>query len=430
MVRQWLAHSLQLRVAAEDTAQQEAVDLFPDRLHQALETPAGDGPIATTRPVPKQCLRGAHQITSEAIDLVIGMIDQRLKIPFQMRPTPLGTAHVPIHLRPVAIHDAIEGVREQFLEDRRGPRGSQREDRLCARDKGPQPRFELRLFRRRFVDTQHRFGRQLGRQFVIDRRERGRRLILQLDHPAPGARLIQHLLQKQRHPPLALFEAAHQQRGQRDQPGTGLTERHTGRKFSAGEDAATRTRKSMPLIFRDNRFDFRDFPNLMSQWVGIVPGQTCPTSSTHLRFHTFDLLALVRRNQRSFVLGMAGLPSLFLTALFPLGYWLGMRVFGARRKRRIAGSFLNRRNSRLQQRNLGQQKPNDRLSRRRLLGDGFLGYQIVMRHECDVADSPKRAKVIFKLSRSRGVNGYVGLDTNSQSSTPFKYCRSKFLLFS
>ena len=104
-------------------------------------------------------------------------------------------------------------------------------------------------------------------------------------------------------------------------------------------------------------------------------------------------MALIRRDQRSFVLGVAGLPSLFLAARFPLGYWLRMRVFGTRRKRRIAGSSLERRNFRIHQRDLGQQNPNDGLSRRRLLGNDFLGDQNFMRHENHVADFDNGAKV-------------------------------------
>ena len=168
----------------------------------------------------------------------------------------------------------------------------------------------------------------------------------------------------------------------------------------------SRPGKSMPLILRDNRFDFRDFPDLMPQWVGIIPGHACPTPSTHSGFYTHHLMTLVRRDQRPFVLGMAGLSSLFLIALFPPGYWLRMRVFGARRRRRIAGSFLDRRNFRLHQRDPGQQNPKDGLSRRRLLRDDFLGDQNFMRHEKHVVDFAQCAMANFTSRRSRGVNCY------------------------
>ena len=142
------------------------------------------------------------------------MVDQRLKIPLQMSPAPLQPPLVPIHLRPVAIHHAVEGVREQFLKDRGGARGPQRKDRVGVGDEDPQPGLEPGFLRRRFVDAQNVFGRQLLSQFLVGRREGGRRLILQLDHPTRRAGLIEHLFQKQGHPPLALLETAHEQSGQ------------------------------------------------------------------------------------------------------------------------------------------------------------------------------------------------------------------------
>lgn len=271
---------------------------------------------------------------------MIGMVDESLKISFQMCPAPLRAAHAPIHFRPVAIHDASEGVCEQFLKDCRGPSGSQRENRICACDECPQPRFELSLFRRRFVDSQHRFARQLGRQFVIDRRQRGHRLILQLDHPARRTRLIQYLFQEQGDAALALFEASHEQRGQGDQSWSRLTVRHTRREFPTGRDAAARTVQAVALIFRDLRLDLGDFPDLVPERFDVVSGQGATAQATRRRLQADNLMTLLGRNQRPFVLGMPRLSASFLATLLLLRSRFSMGMLGARRQRRISRRFF------------------------------------------------------------------------------------------
>jgi hypothetical protein len=70
---------------------------------------------------------------------VVWMVDQGLKIPLQVGPAPRRPADVPIHLGPVAVDHAIEGVGAQFLKDRGGPGGPQRKDRIVAGDEGSQP---------------------------------------------------------------------------------------------------------------------------------------------------------------------------------------------------------------------------------------------------------------------------------------------------
>jgi len=89
-------HADQSRVLAENSAQQQAVDLAADRLHLTLKFGAGDRPVPAAGPVPKQFLRQSHQVVSQPFDLVIRVIDQGLTISFQMRPTPLQAAALPV----------------------------------------------------------------------------------------------------------------------------------------------------------------------------------------------------------------------------------------------------------------------------------------------------------------------------------------------
>jgi len=96
----------QLGVAAEHTAQQEAVDLLSDRLHESVESAAGVGTLAAAGPVAEALLGGWHQVAAQPFHLVVCMIDQRLKVPLQMGPAPLRTAYVPVHPGSVAVDHA------------------------------------------------------------------------------------------------------------------------------------------------------------------------------------------------------------------------------------------------------------------------------------------------------------------------------------
>jgi hypothetical protein len=85
--------------------------------------------------------------------------------------------------------------------------------------------------------------------------------------------LVQALFQKQGHKAFALLETAHEQCYECHQSRFGRTPWHTCRKFATGCLAAADTREPMTLTFRDERFDFRNFPDLMPQRGGIIPGQ-------------------------------------------------------------------------------------------------------------------------------------------------------------
>jgi hypothetical protein len=48
--------------------------------------------------------------------LIIAVVDQRLKIAFQMGPAPLNAAHPPVHLGPIARHHATEGLGQKLVD--------------------------------------------------------------------------------------------------------------------------------------------------------------------------------------------------------------------------------------------------------------------------------------------------------------------------
>ncbi len=355
--------------------------------------------------MPKQLACGTQQVASQPLHLMVRMVDERLEVPLQMRPAPLGPAELPVHLRPVAVHHAVEGIRQQILEYRGGPRGPQREERVGTGDERPQPRLEPSLLRRRFVDAQHRFGRQLCRQFVISRRESGRRLILQLDDPTRRTWLIQDLFQEQGNPSFTLFEASHEQGHQCDQPRSRLALGHTCRKLAAGACRATGARQSVQLILGHQGFDFGDFPDLVPQRLRIRASQRFATAAAGLGDEGNNVRTVFDGNQRPFVLGMARLTARLLTAHSLLRRRPAMRMLAAGRQRRIPRSFvepcLEVRNPSLQPGDRFRHLQKDRLGlgrnavpelRRHPVHAGDVAEIVKLGKSNFPADSPRRAK--------------------------------------
>ena len=87
---QRIAQALQFGMAAEHSAQQEVVDLPANRSQQAQQARSGDRSVTAARPMPEQFLRGTHQVMPEPFDLVVGMVNQRLKIPVSDAPSTTG----------------------------------------------------------------------------------------------------------------------------------------------------------------------------------------------------------------------------------------------------------------------------------------------------------------------------------------------------
>ncbi len=129
---------------------------------------------------------------------------------------------------------------------------------------------------------------------------------LQNDQPAGAGGLVEDQAQKLRGPAFGLAKAGHEQAGEGDQPGPGLTWGDAGRQRAAG-GATAPTDEPVPLIFRNERLDFRQFPDLMADRLGIGPRQRSAAAPAGSRHAEDDLAALLRWNQRPLVFWVAGL---------------------------------------------------------------------------------------------------------------------------
>ena len=106
---------------------------------------------------------------------------------------------------------------------------------------------------------------------------------------------------------------------------------------------AIRAAQTMTLVLGDKRLDLRQFPNLMSQWSGIVTPQTSATLATRSRFKRHHFLALVGGNQRPLVLGV---PRLTTRPVLRLGLGrsrFGVGMLGTGRQRRILRGLVQTR---------------------------------------------------------------------------------------
>ena len=86
----------------------------------------------------------------------------------------------------------------------------------------------------------------------------------------------------------------------------------------------------MALVFSDAGLDFRQFPNLVPQRLGIGAGQGCSAAATGRRHAVDDLLALFSGEERPLVLGVARLAAGAAWRFRRVADRLGMRVFGRR----------------------------------------------------------------------------------------------------
>ena len=381
MVMQLPAHAGQSRVTAEVAAQQQAVDLAADRLHQTLESAAGDRPVPATRPVMKQGLCRSHQVVPQAFHLVILVVDQGLKIAFEMRPAPLQAAAPPIHLGPVATHDSGEGLAQEFADGCCRATATEGEHREGSGHERPQPTFDRAFFRGRFVTIELRLGRQRGDEFRICRLERLRGDGLVLHRQRRAARNVQDRGHEQRRATFALPEAGHQQRHERDQFRPRLADRYAGRQRSTGRLAATGTTQAMALIFGDERLDCGEFVHLMPERITVAAREFCPAPAAGGRLEWHHLVAFLGRNQRPLVAGMPWLAATFLLRFRRGLHRLGMRMLRARGQRGILRSLVE---PGLQVRDLRQQYTDDRLGLRRLPSNQIV--REFQRHALGVAD--------------------------------------------
>jgi hypothetical protein len=105
---------------------------------------------------------------------------------------------------------------------------------------------------------------------------------------------------------LGLAEAGHQQAGKGNQPRSGLPRRDTAGQRTAG-GATAGADESVLLIFGDDGRDFREFPHLMAERLGIGSGQGSAAPAALDRHARDDHLALPGRDQGPLVFRVAGL---------------------------------------------------------------------------------------------------------------------------
>jgi hypothetical protein len=143
-------------------------------------------------------------------------------------------------------------------------------------------------------------------QFVVGQPYGFAGSVLQTDHPARAGGLVEDHTQEGGGPALGLAEAGHEQAGEGDQPRSGLPRRDTAGQRAAGGTAA-RAEEPVLLIFGDDRLDFREFPDLMAERLGIgsCQGSTAPAA---LDRHAGDgRMALLGRDQGPLVFRVADL---------------------------------------------------------------------------------------------------------------------------
>jgi hypothetical protein len=219
--------------------------------------------------------------------------------------------------------------------------------------------------------------------------------------------LIQDIFQKQRHSPLALPEAAHEQDRQGDESWSGLAVRHSRRKFGAGARPTTRADQSMPLVFRDQRLDLGNFPDLVPQRFRVTASERFTTPPTCLGFERDDGLTLLGGNQRPFVFGMSRLTAGLLAGRLALRRGLRVWMLRAGRQRRILGRLVDTRfqlrHPALQPRNRFRHLHKDRLG---LRGNPIPKIRRHPVHAEGVVEIVKLEKINFPVASVQRVSAY------------------------
>ena len=164
----------------------------------------------------------------------------------------------------------------------------------------------------------------------------------------------------------------------------------------------------MALVFGHARPDLRQFPDLVSQRLGVVARELRPATSALGRLERLHVVALVAWNQRPFVFLVAGLPAAFLLRLSPGRLRPCVGMLRAGRQRGVLGCLLaafKLLDPRFQLGNLCQQQPDDSLGFRWLAGNDF--FRDSKRHAPCVAKIAPRVQINLPGKRPQGVNGYT-----------------------
>jgi hypothetical protein len=93
----------------------------------------------------------------------------------------------------------------------------------------------------------------------------------------------------------------------------------------------------MLLILGDEGLDLGEFPDLVSDGLGVGPGECRPAVAAGVRHAGDDSGAVFDGNEGSLVFGVAGLPTVGPLGLGLGSYGLGVRMFGGGRLGRVGG---------------------------------------------------------------------------------------------
>ena len=277
---------------------------------------------AIVGPVHEQLPLAATQVIAESFGLAVAAVDQGLKIPFQVGPTPLEATVAPVHLRSVAGHDARELGREQLDHRRRLAGGPQSEDSELAGHERPQPSLAILFFGRRFVAAELVLLRQLGDQLVVRSPEGRRGLALHFHRDRRTTGLAEQGGEKLGRPSLTLPVVGHQQRRECHQPWPRLALRHARRQLRAGHFTAVSTREPMTPVLGDVRLDLGQFPHLVAERGGVATAKRCPALAALARLELLDLVALAGGHERALVLRVpVGRPASSSTSVSAVVAW-------------------------------------------------------------------------------------------------------------
>jgi hypothetical protein len=152
---------------------------------------------------------------------------------------------------------------------------------------------------------------------------------------------VQQVCQKQGGPPLTLSKVSHQQGREGEQPRSELARRHTRGKFSAGGRSAAFTGQPVSLVFRDERLNLRQFPDLMTEWFRIKACEPFATASALRRMSWNHFGTSFDRDKFTYGSLVSLLPATRLLG-FRLSCWLCRRTSMRMHSRRRHGRILRR----------------------------------------------------------------------------------------
>ena len=221
-----------------------------------------------------------------------------LEVPFQMRPAPLQPPEAPVHTRPIAVDDGLASLAQQLPHDVGAAAEAAGKEGKRRGHQGPYPGLGGPLFGGGFVEVQRVLAAELVGKFLVGGQHGLGGTVLQVDHPAGAGGLVENRVQKVSGAAFGLAKAGHEQRNKGDQARTGLPAGHAPGQFAAGR-ATTGANQPVLLVFDDERLNLGEFPNLMTQGLGIQTIEFFATASAnggHARDH---LVALLRGNQRA-----------------------------------------------------------------------------------------------------------------------------------